>query len=79
MTSGARSSASNYVSGASEHNATYNHDLGASEHNAKNEWTGALAFTNIGLAGNAFSGKHWFPKHQPVLLRLFKQLLEADE
>ena len=47
MTSGARSSGSNY-------------DFGASEHNAKDEWTGALAFTNLNLAGSASTGNKWF-------------------
>ena len=79
MTSGARSSSSNYVSGPLDHNATYNHDIGASEHKATNVWTGALAFTNIGLAGSAFSGSQWLSKHQHVLLGLFTELLNADE
>lgn len=29
---------------------------GASEHNAENEWNGALAFSDIGLAGGCFEG-----------------------
>ena len=66
MTTGARSSGCNY-------------DFGASEHNAKDEWTCALAFTNIGLAGSAFTGNLWSKKHQPALRELFTQLLKADE
>ena len=66
MTSGARSSGFNY-------------DLGASEHNAKDEWTGALAFTNLNLPGSAFTGEKWYETHEPALLDLFTQLLKAEE
>ena len=66
MTSGARSSNSNY-------------DLGASEHDAKDEWTGALAFTKLNLAGSAFTGNKWYKTHEPALLDLFTQLLKAEE
>ena len=52
---------------------------GASEHNAKDEWTGALAFTNIGLAGSAFTGQKWLKTHYPALLNLFTLLLKAKE
>ena len=66
MTSGARSSNSNY-------------DLGASEHYAKDQWIGAIAFSNLGLPGSAFTGNKWSKVHKPALLELFIQLLVAEE
>ena len=38
-------------------------------------WNGALAFSNIGLSGEAVSGNKW-PKHRKHLVRLVKELLE---
>ena len=60
-------SASSNQSGAIEHAPS-----GASEHAF---WNGALAFSNIGLSGEAVSGNKW-PKHRRHLLRLVKELLE---
>ena len=57
----------------------YNYALGALEHNAGDEWTGALAFTNICLTGSAFTSNKWYKKHNPRLLDLFTRLLMADE
>ena len=51
--------------------------IGASEHNASKDWSGAFAFSNIGLAGKAFLGASWQKKHAPKLRALFSNLLEA--
>ena len=50
---------------------------GAAEHTVVNEWRGVLAYSNIGLAGNAFTSKNWYTKHRGVLLELFTELLRT--
>ena len=50
---------------------------GAAEHTVVNEWRAALAYSNIGLAGNAFTSKKWYTKHRGVLLELFTKLLRT--
>ena len=45
---------------------------GAAEHT---EWRAALAYSNIGLPGKAFTKKHW-RKHEKGLLKLFTDLLK---
>ena len=42
---------------------------GAAEHTVVNEWRAALAYSNIGLAGNAFTSKNWYTKHRGVVLQ----------
>ena len=64
----ASSSSSSYLSGAVEHART-----GASEHDA---WNGALAFSNIGLSGEAVRGNRWH-KHRERLFKLVVELLTA--
>ena len=44
---------------------------GVVEHTVEWEWRGSFAFANIGLAGNAFTGKDWYKKHNPALKELF--------
>ena len=61
------SSSSSNRSGAIEHACS-----GVAEHSV---WNGALAFSNIGLSGEAVSGNKW-PKHRKHLVRLVKELLE---
>ena len=51
---------------------------GASAHNERNEWNGAFAFTNIGLAGKAFEGDAW-RKHARKLRQIFLNLLTTKE
>ena len=46
---------------------------GASEHTF---WNGALAFSNIGLSGEAISGNRW-PRHRQHLVTLVSDLLKA--
>jgi hypothetical protein len=53
--------------------------IGASEHNAPNEWSGAFAFSNIGLAGAAFLGASWQKKHAGKLRELFSNLLVTKQ
>ena len=50
---------------------------GAAEHTVVNEWRAALAYSNIGLAGNAFTSKKWYTKHRGVFLELFTKLLRT--
>ena len=45
---------------------------GAREHTLGSTWQGALAFSNIGLAGKAFSGAQWEKKTQGSLARPFQ-------
>ena len=49
--------------------------IGVSEHNAKNKWTGAFAFSNLGLPGAAFQGNNWRKKHAGKLREMFSNLL----
>ena len=42
---------------------------------SKNEWQGAIAFANIGLAGAAVRGNQW-RKHRKKLLKQFTELLQ---
>ena len=53
--------------------------IGASKHNAKNTWTGAFAFSNIGLPGAAFRGKGWLKKHAGNLRELLSNLLMTEQ
>ena len=50
---------------------------GASEHAVEHEWRGALAYSNIGLPGESFTGESWSKKkgHKKKLLDLFTDLL----
>ena len=48
---------------------------GVAAHTVQNEWRAALAFSNIGLAGVAFTGKDW-ENNRSVLLDLFTDLLK---
>ena len=48
---------------------------GAAEHTVEDEWRAGLAFSDIGLAGKAFTGKDW-NRHRRVLLELFTELLK---
>ena len=66
MRSSARSSASNDPSGAAEHTST-------------SEWRAALAYSNLGLAGAAFTGKDWKKKHTNALLQLFTELMLSEQ
>jgi hypothetical protein len=53
---------------------------GAAKHARKDQWTGAIAFANIGLAGEAMrSEKGWKNKHRPALLKQFTALLNYKE
>ena len=56
----ASSSSACYLSGAVEHAPSY----------------GALAFSNLGLSGDAISGERW-PKHRARVLKLIVDLLRA--
>ena len=60
------SSSSSYLSGAVEHART-----GASEHDA---WNGCLAFSNIGLSGEAIRGSRW-QKHRKRVFNIVVKLL----
>ena len=56
---------------------------GAIEHapsrvSAQSFWNGALAFSNIGLSGEAVSGNKW-RKHRSRLITLIVELLDAKE
>ena len=42
-------------------------------------WEGTLAFSNIGLAGEAVRGKNWSKKHRPRLTRLVTELFQAND
>ena len=53
--------------------------IGASEHNAKNKCTGAFAFSNIGMPGEAFEGVNWQKKHVGKLRVIFSSLLRTKE
>ena len=46
---------------------------GASDHAHTVEWKGALAFANIGFAGEAVCGSKWAKKHRPTLLETFAE------
>ena len=61
------SSSSSYLSGAVEHART-----DASQHDA---WNGCVAFSNIGLSGDAIR-KNW-KKHRARLVKLVVELLKA--
>ena len=50
---------------------------GVTEHIVKREWRVKLAFSNIGLPGNAFTGSKWYKEHCPVLVALFTNLLKG--
>jgi len=56
-----------------------NNVIGASEHNVQNKWSGALAFSNIGLPGAAFQGANWEKKHAGKLRKLFSNLLMTKQ
>ena len=43
------------------------------------EWRGAFAFSNIGLAGQAFLGKSWETKHARKLRKIFAELLMTEQ
>ena len=64
----ASSSSASHLSGAVEHART-----GASKHDT---WHGTLAFSNLGLSGEAVSGNRW-PKHRARLLNLVVELLKT--
>ena len=51
----------------------------SSTSNAKNKWNGALAFSNIGLAGAGFLGPNWQRKHAGNLLEIFSNLLMTKQ
>ena len=53
--------------------------IGVSKHDEKFEWSCALAFSNIGLAGKAFVGRQWFKQHDGRLEEIFTNLLTAKE
>ena len=53
--------------------------IGVSEHNAKNKWTGAFAFSNLGLPGAAFQGNNWRKKHAGKLREMFSNLLMTKQ
>ena len=53
--------------------------IGVSEHNAKNKWTGAFAFSNVGLPGSAFQGNNWQKKHAGNLQEIFSDLLMTNQ
>ena len=53
--------------------------IGASEHNAKNKWTSAFAFSNIGLPGAVFQGVNWQKKHAGKLREMFSNLLMTKQ
>jgi hypothetical protein len=48
----------------------------ATEHTSSSAWGGALAFANIGLPGDAFTGSKWAKTHRPGLLTEFIELLQ---
>ena len=51
---------------------------GAAEHGvsqAAMEWTGAVGIANVGLSGEATSGKSWYKTHRPKLLNMFVGML----
>ena len=50
---------------------------GVTEHTLENGWRVSLAFSNLGLAGAAFSGKRW-KEHKEVLVQLFTELLKKQ-
>ena len=50
---------------------------GVTKHTSENGWRVSLAFSNIGLAGKAFSGKRW-NEHKKVLVQLFTELLKNE-
>ena len=45
----------------------------------KKQWSGALAFSNIGLPGVAFVSDSWRKKHKAKLQALFSNLLMTEE
>ena len=53
--------------------------IGALEHSAKNKWTSAFAFSNVGLPGAAFQGVNWQNKHAGKLRDLFSNLLMTKQ
>ena len=53
--------------------------IGVSEHNAKNNWDGAFAFSNAGMAGAAFEGPKWQKKHAGKLGEIFSNLLMTKQ
>ena len=52
---------------------------GATEHVRADEWTAALAYANIGLAGAAIRSRKWLNAHRPRLLEIFVALLTSPE
>ena len=50
---------------------------GATEHASGRVWEGVLAFSNIGLAGNALRGKRWPRVHEKRLSKLVSDLFSA--
>ena len=52
---------------------------GVSDHIPAVEWKAALAFANIGLAGEAVCGSKWARKHRPTLLDMCVSLLNSQE
>ena len=53
--------------------------IGASEHTAKNQWSGAITCSNVGLPRAAFLGRHWLKKHARQLLEIFSNLLLTEQ
>ena len=72
-------------SGAAEHAAFGGRgSCGMSEHPGtssgrirQDAWEGCLAFSNIGLAGDAVRGKNWSRKHGPRVFKLVTELFKA--
>ena len=48
---------------------------GATEHAGSGPFEGVLAFSNLGLPGNAFTGKGWY-KHEGRLIVLVQELFD---
>ena len=70
------SGASSSAGGATEHTVERGKLRRVSA--SSNEWQVAVAFSNIGLPGEAIDSDNWGRKHRPRLKRLLKQLLDEE-